>query len=82
MSVNSFGHLFRVTTWGESHGPALGPLLTVVRPEFQSMHPRCSIGLINANRGKTAIRPSVKRPMKLRYFPVFLRGYRLELQFN
>ncbi|SPF79140.1 Chorismate synthase [Aliiroseovarius pelagivivens] len=24
MSMNSFGHIFRVTTWGESHGPALG----------------------------------------------------------
>ena len=24
MSFNSFGHLFRFTTWGESHGPALG----------------------------------------------------------
>jgi chorismate synthase len=24
MSDNSFGHLFRFTTWGESHGPALG----------------------------------------------------------
>jgi chorismate synthase len=24
MSFNSFGHLLRVTTWGESHGPALG----------------------------------------------------------
>ncbi len=24
MSHNSFGSLFRVTTWGESHGPALG----------------------------------------------------------
>ncbi len=24
MSINSFGHLFRFTTWGESHGPALG----------------------------------------------------------
>ncbi|WP_439118925.1 chorismate synthase [Marivita sp.] len=24
MSLNTFGHLFRVTTWGESHGPALG----------------------------------------------------------
>ncbi|SDW11075.1 chorismate synthase [Roseicitreum antarcticum] len=24
MSFNTFGHLFRVTTWGESHGPALG----------------------------------------------------------
>ena len=24
MSLNSFGHLFRVSTWGESHGPAIG----------------------------------------------------------
>jgi len=24
MSFNTFGHLFRFTTWGESHGPALG----------------------------------------------------------
>ena len=24
MSINTFGHLFRVTTWGESHGMALG----------------------------------------------------------
>ena len=24
MSFNSYGHVFRVTTWGESHGPALG----------------------------------------------------------
>jgi len=24
VSHNTFGHLFRVTTWGESHGPAIG----------------------------------------------------------
>jgi chorismate synthase len=24
MSHNTYGHLFRVTTWGESHGPAIG----------------------------------------------------------
>jgi len=24
MSINSFGHLFRLATWGESHGPAIG----------------------------------------------------------
>ena len=24
MSINSFGHLFRVATWGESHGDAIG----------------------------------------------------------
>ncbi|PPB82498.1 chorismate synthase [Albidovulum inexpectatum] len=27
MSLNTFGHLFRVTTWGESHGPALGAVV-------------------------------------------------------
>jgi chorismate synthase len=24
MSDNTFGHLFRITTWGESHGPSIG----------------------------------------------------------
>jgi chorismate synthase len=27
MSHNTFGHLFRVTTWGESHGPAIGAVV-------------------------------------------------------
>ncbi|WP_420431475.1 chorismate synthase [Hyphobacterium sp.] len=27
MSHNSFGKMFRVTTWGESHGPALGAIV-------------------------------------------------------
>lgn len=27
MSVNSFGRVFRFTTWGESHGPALGAVV-------------------------------------------------------
>ncbi|SFK10889.1 chorismate synthase [Pseudovibrio ascidiaceicola] len=42
MSHNTFGHLFRVTTWGESHGPALGcvvdgcpPLLPITAEEIQ-----------------------------------------------
>ena len=27
MSYNTFGQMFRVTTWGESHGPAIGALV-------------------------------------------------------
>jgi len=27
MSFNTFGHIFRFTTWGESHGPALGAVI-------------------------------------------------------
>ncbi len=43
MSHNTFGHLFRVTTWGESHGPAIGcvidgcpPGLPIEAEEIQS----------------------------------------------
>lgn len=42
MSHNTFGHLFRVTTWGESHGPALGcvvdgtpPLIAITAEDIQ-----------------------------------------------
>ncbi len=43
MSHNSFGHLFRITTWGESHGPAIGcvidgcpPGLAITEAEIQA----------------------------------------------
>lgn len=34
MSSNSFGSLFRVTTWGESHGPAIGCVVDGVPPRL------------------------------------------------
>jgi len=34
MSHNSFGHLFRVTTFGESHGPAIGCVIDGCPPEM------------------------------------------------
>ena len=43
MSHNSFGHLFRFTTWGESHGPAIGcvidgcpPLIELSEADIQT----------------------------------------------
>src|ERR671929_1881633 len=43
MSHNSFGHLFRITTWGESRGPALGcvidgcpPLIPLEEADIQA----------------------------------------------
>jgi chorismate synthase len=35
MSHNSFGHLFRVTTWGESHGPAIGAVVDGCPPSIE-----------------------------------------------
>src|SRR5579862_1941210 len=34
MSHNTFGHLFRVTTWGESHGPAIGAVVDGCPPRL------------------------------------------------
>ena len=34
MSHNTFGHLFRVTTFGESHGPALGAIVDGCPPRL------------------------------------------------
>ncbi|WP_416879442.1 chorismate synthase [Litorimonas sp.] len=34
MSHNTFGHLFRFTTWGESHGPAIGCVIDGCPPRL------------------------------------------------
>ena len=34
MSHNTFGHLFRFTTWGESHGPAIGCVVDGCPPKI------------------------------------------------
>lgn len=39
MTDNSFGHLFRVTTWGESHGPAIGCVVDGVPPGIKLSEP-------------------------------------------
>ena len=35
MASNGFGEIFRVTTWGESHGPAIGCVIDGVPPRLQ-----------------------------------------------
>ena len=34
MSFNTFGKIFRFTTWGESHGPAIGCVIDVCPPNI------------------------------------------------
>ena len=35
MSFNTFGRVFRFTTWGESHGPALGAVVDGCPPGLE-----------------------------------------------
>src|SRR5271155_1049065 len=39
MAGNSFGALFRFTTWGESHGPAIGAVVDGVPPRLALAEP-------------------------------------------
>ena len=53
MAGNTFGRLFRVTTWGESHGPALGAVIDGCPPRLP-----LSVGDIDAELARR--RPGVQ----------------------
>ena len=58
MSHNTFGHLFRVTTWGESHGPAIGCVVDGCPPGIRWRRPTSSPGWIAAAPASRASPPS------------------------
>jgi hypothetical protein len=73
MSMNSFGHLFRVTTWGESHGPALGATVDGCPPGVAITPEMIQHWLDSVNRVRTNIPPSAARPMRCGFCQAFLK---------
>ena len=71
MSFNTFGKLFRFTTWGESHGPAIGCVVDGCPPNSP----------IKENQDNLNLQLKEKRTTKLIFYLVFLRVKQLELQF-
>ena len=53
MSHNSFGHLFRVTTFGESHGPALGAVVDGCPPRIPLTSPEIQLFLDKRKPGQS-----------------------------
>ena len=53
MSHNTFGHLFRVTTWGESHGAALGCVIDCCPPGLQLSTPDIQFWLNRRRPGQS-----------------------------
>ena len=75
MSDNTFGTVFKVTTFGESHGPAIGAVV-------DGMPAGIAVDRELIQRDLTAVVRGAMRPGQLcgkkvtlwKYFPVFLRG--------
>jgi chorismate synthase len=53
MSHNTFGHLFRVTTWGESHGPMIGCVVDGCPPGIALSEPDLQIWLDKRKPGQS-----------------------------
>ena len=62
MPGNSFGHLFRYTTWGESHGPAIGCVIDGVPPRLSLAEPDIQVWLDKRRPGQSRFTTQRKEP--------------------
>ena len=73
MNKSSFGTHFTVTTWGESHGKALGAVVDGCPQEFLSVKKTSKNFSTDANPVRAATQLHVKRAILSKSFPAFLR---------
>ncbi len=53
MSLNSFGHMYKVMTWGESHGPSLGATIDGCPPGIEINQSKLQIWMDKRKPGQT-----------------------------
>src|SRR6204780_2453103 len=66
MSHNSFGHLFRVATWGESHGPAIGCVVDGCPPRLKLSEADLQPWLDRRRPGQSKFPPQRQEPDQVR----------------
>ena len=62
MPGNSFGHTFRYTTWGESHGPAVGCVIDGVPPRLALAEADIQVWLDRRKPGQSRFTTQRKEP--------------------
>lgn len=74
MNGSSFGHIFKVTTWGESHGPAIGCIIDGV-PSGIALSEDDFIPFMEARKtGKDCLSSSRKEPDKVNILSGIYKG--------
>jgi chorismate synthase len=74
MSHNSFGHLFRFTTWGESHGPAIGCVVDGVPPGIELGEADIQVRLDKRRPGQSRHTSQRREPDKIQILSGVLEG--------
>jgi chorismate synthase len=66
MSWNSFGHLFRLTSWGESHGPAIGAVVDGCPPGLPLTEDEIQVWLDRRRPGGTRFTSQRREPDRIK----------------
>src|ERR1043166_5160665 len=74
MAGNSFGTLFRFTTWGESHGPAIGCVVDGVPPRIALAEPDIQAWLDKRRPGRSRLASQPAGPDAVRTPPGVCEG--------
>jgi chorismate synthase len=80
MSFNSFGHMFRVTTFGESHGPALGCVIDGCPPGIPLVEADIQADLDRRRPGTSKFVTQRKEPDTVRILSGVFRDERMARQ--
>ena len=74
MPGNSFGHAFRYTTWGESHGPALGCVVDGVPPGIPLAEADIQVWLDKRRPGQSRFTTQRREPDEVRILSGVFEG--------
>ncbi len=74
MSHNSFGRLFRVTTWGESHGPAIGCVVDGTPPRLELSEPDIQVWLDRRRPGQSRFTSQRQEPDRVKILSGVFEG--------
>src|SRR5579872_2224638 len=80
MSHNSFGHLFRVTTFGESHGPAIGCVVDGCPPNIPLVEADIQADLDRRRPGKSKFVTQRQEPDTVRILSGVFQDERMPQQ--
>jgi chorismate synthase len=80
MSFNSFGHMFRVTTFGESHGPAIGCVIDGCPPNISLTEADIQADLDRRRPGQSKFVTQRKEPDTVRILSGVFQDERMAAQ--
>jgi chorismate synthase len=74
MSANGFGHLFRFTTWGESHGPAIGCVIDGTPPRIPLSEADIQVWLDRRRPGQSRFTTQRQEPDRVKILSGVFEG--------